>query len=98
MLPALVVPALQQQLAHSRRLHALDLAEGYGAVELPDALRANTQRRRMPGHGSTSFPPRNALVIPADVRLCEEGRGVFKVVFLEVEEDHSAASYRCASA
>jgi integron integrase len=38
MLPALVVPALQQQLAHSRRLHALDLAEGYGAVELPDAL------------------------------------------------------------
>jgi integron integrase len=38
MLPALVIPALQQQLAHSRRLHALDLAEGYGAVELPDAL------------------------------------------------------------
>jgi integron integrase len=37
-LPALVVPALQQQLAHSRRLHALDLAEGYGAVALPDAL------------------------------------------------------------
>ncbi len=34
MLPALVVPALQQQLAHSRRLHALDLAEGYGAIEL----------------------------------------------------------------
>jgi integron integrase len=38
MLPAVVIPALQQQLAHSRRLHALDLAEGYGAVELPDAL------------------------------------------------------------
>jgi integron integrase len=38
MLPALVIPALHQQLAHSRRLHALDLAEGYGAVELPDAL------------------------------------------------------------
>jgi site-specific recombinase XerD len=38
MLAALVIPALHQQLAHSRRLHALDLAEGYGAVELPDAL------------------------------------------------------------
>ena len=38
MLPILCVPALQQQLAHSRRVHAQDLAEGYGAVELPDAL------------------------------------------------------------
>jgi integron integrase len=38
MLPAVCVPALQQQFALSRRLHAQDLAEGYGAVELPDAL------------------------------------------------------------
>src|SRR5262245_50162761 len=38
MLPLICLPALQQQLAHSRRLHAHDLAEGYGAVELPDAL------------------------------------------------------------
>ena len=36
--------ALQQQVAHSRRLHAQDLAEGYGAVELPDAL-----ARKYPG-------------------------------------------------
>lgn len=38
MLPRICVEALQQQLVHSRQLHALDLAEGYGAVELPDAL------------------------------------------------------------
>ncbi len=38
MLPQICVPALQQQFALSRRLHAQDLAEGYGAVELPDAL------------------------------------------------------------
>jgi integron integrase len=38
MLPMICLEALQQQLAHSRRLHAQDLAEGYGAVELPDAL------------------------------------------------------------
>jgi len=37
-LPSSCLGSLQQQLAHSRRLHALDLAEGYGAVELPDAL------------------------------------------------------------
>lgn len=38
MLPQVCVPTLQQQFALSRRLHAQDLAEGYGAVELPDAL------------------------------------------------------------
>jgi integron integrase len=38
LLPDLVIPALHHQLAHSRWLHNLDLREGYGAVELPDAL------------------------------------------------------------
>jgi integron integrase len=38
LLPDSCTGGLGQQLAHSRRLHALDLAEGYGAVELPDAL------------------------------------------------------------
>lgn len=38
LLPDSCSDGLRQQLAHSRRLHALDLAEGYGAVELPDAL------------------------------------------------------------
>lgn len=38
MLPAVVIPALHRQLARSRRIHSRDLAEGYGEVELPDAL------------------------------------------------------------
>lgn len=38
LLPDGCLGGLQQQLAHSRRLHILDLAEGYGAVQLPDAL------------------------------------------------------------
>lgn len=38
MLPALCVQPLQQQLAYSRRVHAQDLEESCGAVELPDAL------------------------------------------------------------
>src|SRR5262249_30902172 len=38
MLPLICLPALQQQLAHSRRLHTQDLAEGFGPVALPDAL------------------------------------------------------------
>jgi integron integrase len=38
MLPVICLAALQQQLAYSRRLHAQDLADGYGAVVLPDAL------------------------------------------------------------
>lgn len=38
MLPASLVPALQGQLQHARNLHRLDLAEGYGDVEMPYAL------------------------------------------------------------
>jgi integron integrase len=38
MLPALVVDALQGQLAEARRVHERDLAAGFGAVWLPDAL------------------------------------------------------------
>jgi len=38
MLPALVADALQGQLAEARRLHARDLAAGFGAVWLPHAL------------------------------------------------------------
>ena len=38
MLPALVVDALQGQLAEARRLHERDLAAGFGAVWLPHAL------------------------------------------------------------
>lgn len=38
MLPKSTVPALQRQLVLSRRMHQADLADGFGAVELPDAL------------------------------------------------------------
>lgn len=38
MLPATVVEALQDQLAATRRVHQRDLAAGFGAVWLPDAL------------------------------------------------------------
>ncbi|MGA8276620.1 MAG: integron integrase [Rhodanobacteraceae bacterium] len=38
MLPAMVVDALQGQLAEARRLHERDLAAGFGAVWLPHAL------------------------------------------------------------
>lgn len=38
MLPTRCVSALHQQIAHSRRLHAQDLAEGYAGAPLPDAL------------------------------------------------------------
>ncbi|MGH8214493.1 MAG: integron integrase [Rhodanobacteraceae bacterium] len=38
MLPAISVEALQGQLAEARRIHRRDLAAGFGAVWLPDAL------------------------------------------------------------
>jgi integron integrase len=38
MLPAMVIDALQGQLAEARRVHERDLAAGFGAVRLPDAL------------------------------------------------------------
>jgi len=38
MLPASLKPALEKQLRYSRRLHDADLADGWGRVELPDAL------------------------------------------------------------
>lgn len=38
MLPAMVIPRLRQQLAHVEALHARDLEEGAGWVEVPTAL------------------------------------------------------------
>lgn len=38
MLPAMVVDALRAQLAKAKRVHARDLAAGFGEVWLPDAL------------------------------------------------------------
>jgi integrase len=38
MLPQTLIPALQQQLTIAKNIHQQDLAAGFGAVELPDAL------------------------------------------------------------
>lgn len=38
MLPNSLIPLLQEHLQHVKRLHEQDLAQGYGAVYLPDAL------------------------------------------------------------
>jgi integron integrase len=38
MLPAMTIEALQNQLAETRRIHERDLAAGFGAVYLPNAL------------------------------------------------------------
>jgi integron integrase len=38
MLPASIKPALRQQLKRARAVHERDLADGYGRVQLPDAL------------------------------------------------------------
>lgn len=38
MLPEALVPELKQHLAHARAIHERDLAEGWGRVEMPDAL------------------------------------------------------------
>jgi integron integrase len=38
LLPQRLVPALREQLSRARLLHELDLAEGFGAVWLPNAL------------------------------------------------------------
>ena len=44
MLPASLIPALQDQIAARRRLHDIDLASGRADVELPDALRRKYPR------------------------------------------------------
>jgi integron integrase len=70
MLPLICVPALQQQLAHSRRLHAQDLAEGYGQVALPDAL-----ERKYP-NAATSWAWQ--YVFPAAQRSRDPRSGEFR--------------------
>jgi len=44
MLPASLVPAIQEHLAARRRWHDIDLASGHADVELPDALRRKYPR------------------------------------------------------
>jgi integron integrase len=67
-LPERLIPALRRQLSASRVLHSQDLAEGSGAVWLPDAL-----ARKYPN------APRDwrwQYVFPAERRALDPGSGV----------------------
>jgi integron integrase len=68
MLPAMMVDALQGQLAEARRTHERDLAAGFGAVWLPDAL-----ARKYP-HASREWTWQ--YVFPASTRSIDPRSGV----------------------
>ncbi len=55
-LPQILIPELQQQLAHAKRLHQADLAAGYGSVELPYALDRKYPRLPWSWHWQYAFP------------------------------------------
>ena len=65
MLPASVVAPLKEQLAAARRLHERDLAEGYGDVELPDALARKYPRAPYEWAWKFVFPSHKLSVDPA---------------------------------
>jgi integron integrase len=66
-LPQTVIPMLQEQLVHVKQLHTADLAAGYGAVELPDAL-----ARKYP-YAATAWPWQ--YVFGAAQRSCDPRSG-----------------------
>jgi integron integrase len=65
MLPAAIRERLTAHLAGVRRLHAADLARGFGRVALPFALGRKFPRRRPSGDGSSCFRPDGSAVIRA---------------------------------
>jgi integron integrase len=70
MLPARLDALLQDAIAHARRLHALDRAEGFGAAWLPHAL-----ARKYP-HAATE--PGWQYVFPADGRCVDPRDGTIR--------------------
>ena len=68
MLPAMVVDALQGQMAEARRTHERDLASGFGAVWLPNAL-----DRKYP-HAAREWAWQ--YVFPASVRSIDPRSGI----------------------
>jgi hypothetical protein len=56
MLPRAVRPALHEQLTVARAIHRQDLADGWGRVELPEALERKYPALRPSGAGSGSSP------------------------------------------
>jgi integron integrase len=59
MLPHKLIPALQQQLTITQRIHQQDLTEGFGAVELPDALARKYPNAPRSWNWQYVFPARN---------------------------------------
>ncbi|MCB1069178.1 MAG: integron integrase [Kiritimatiellae bacterium] len=55
-LPQILLPDLQDQIAHAKRLHDKDLADGYGSVELPYALERKYPRAPWAWHWQYVFP------------------------------------------
>src|SRR6266545_5944337 len=70
LLPQTVIPVLHQHLVRVQHLHTADLAQGYGAVALPDAL-----DRKYP-HAATDW--RWQYVFPAAQRSCDPESGVVR--------------------
>ncbi|MBD2329132.1 integron integrase [Alkalinema sp. FACHB-956] len=70
MLPQKLIPALQQQLLTARQIHQQDLAEGFGAVELPDALARKYTNAPRSWNWQYVFPARN--------RSCDPRSGVIR--------------------
>jgi integron integrase len=65
MLPEALIQRLHEQLGEAKRLHALDLHEGFGEVHLPYALaRKYPRAREWSGVGSMSFARASARRIP----------------------------------
>jgi integron integrase len=59
MLPQSLIAPLQQQILVEKRIHQQDLAEGFGAVELPDALAKKYPNAARAWHWQYIFPARN---------------------------------------
>jgi hypothetical protein len=58
MLPQSLVLPLQQQLLVAKRIYQQDLAEGFGAVALPDALAQKYPNAPRSWHWQYIFPAR----------------------------------------
>ncbi|MFI2812831.1 integron integrase [Microbulbifer sp. JSM ZJ756] len=65
LLPASLVPRLQQQIRRVGRLHAQDLDDGYGAVYLPDALARQYPSAATDPGWQYLFPARELKLDPA---------------------------------
>ncbi len=69
MLPETLIPLLRKQMEVTKRIHQQDLAEGFGAVELPDALSRKYPNAARTWHWQYLFPachrsrdPRSGIV------------------------------------